>query len=145
MNSINQLPQLLIVDDEKALRLLLKEIFKKKFEVISLEGGKACLTFLKVNPLPKVVVLDLMMPDLSGMEVIKEIRANANWEDLAIIILSAKESSIDRIAALKAGADDFLVKPFNPEELTVRIETILRRINRNSWYTKENLNLMHFN
>ncbi len=145
MNSLNQLPQLLIVDDEKALRLLLKEIFKKKFEVISLEGGKACLNFLKANPLPKVIVLDLMMPDLSGMEVIKAIKANPDWEDIAIIILSAKESSTDRIAALQAGADDFLVKPFNPEELTVRIETILKRINKNTWYSKENLNLMHFN
>ena len=129
MNPRNKTKQpLLIVDDEKALRLLLGEFLKKQYDVVPLENGTACLAWLNNSTQPAAIVLDLMMPDIGGMEVIKTIRQNAAWNNIAIIVLSSKESSTDRIAALKAGADDFLVKPFNPEELMVRIQLRISRI-----------------
>jgi DNA-binding response OmpR family regulator len=118
----------LIVDDEKALRLLLGEFFKKQYNVVPLEGGRTCLDWLANPTKPAAIVLDLMMPDIIGMEVIQAIRKDASNNDIAIIVLSSKESSTDRISALKAGADDFLIKPFNPEELLVRIQLRIRRI-----------------
>jgi DNA-binding response OmpR family regulator len=113
---------ILIVDDEKALRLLLGEFLKKHYHVVSLADGQNCLQWLESNPAPAAIILDLMMPTIDGMDVIKTLRSNPDFNSIAIIVLSSKESSTDRIAALKAGADDFLIKPFNPEELMVRIQ-----------------------
>ena len=113
---------ILIVDDEKALRLLLGEFLKKHYHVVSLADGQTCLQWLESNTPPAAIILDLMMPTINGMEVIKTLRSNPDLNSIAIIVLSSKESSTDRIAALKAGADDFLIKPFNPEELMVRIQ-----------------------
>jgi len=129
MSPFNKTKQtILVVDDEKALRLLLGEFFKKQYEVVPLENGNACLAWLANSDTPAAIILDLMMPDINGMDVIKWIRQNPECNNIAIIVLSSKESSTDRIAALKAGADDFLVKPFNPEELLVRIQLRIKRI-----------------
>lgn len=125
--SKSKLPILLIVDDEPALRLLLNEFFKKQFTIIALEGGKACLQYLEDREEPQVLIIDLNMPDLSGIEVIKRLRSNPKWDRLAVIVLSSAESSKDRITCLRAGADDFVIKPFNPAELDARVHAILRR------------------
>lgn len=121
---------LIILDDEPALRLILKEYFKSSFNVVVLEDGSSLLKFLKQNPLPSVIVVDLAMPDMSGLDVIKEIRGNGHYDSLAIIVLSGKTESKERVECLNAGADDFMIKPFNPEELRARIHAILRRINK---------------
>ena len=121
-----KLPTLLIVDDEPAIRLLLNEFLQRKFRITTLNGGFACLQHLQETE-PDVLIIDLNMPDISGLEVIRRIRANSSWNRIAIIVLSAEESSKDRISCLRAGADDYIVKPFNPQELDARIEAILRR------------------
>ena len=122
---------LIILDDEPALRLLLKEYFKSSFNVVVLEDGNSLLKFLiKQDTLPSVIIVDLAMPDMSGLDVIKEIRGNSYYDSLAIIVLSGKTESRERVECLNAGADDFMIKPFNPEELRARIQAILRRINR---------------
>ena len=69
------------------------------------------------------------MPDMSGIDVIKAVRASAMHKEAPIIVLSSKESSTDRIECLRTGADDYMVKPFNPDELDARIGAILRRLN----------------
>ncbi|MBX7124695.1 MAG: response regulator transcription factor [Cyclobacteriaceae bacterium] len=120
-------PEILVVDDEPALRLLLQEFFKRDFRVVPLKDGTETLQWLIKNELPTLAIIDLMMPGLSGLELIKTIRAKREWDELSIVVLSAKESSIDRVNALNAGADDFVVKPFNPEELRARINSVLRR------------------
>ena len=121
---------LVIIDDEPALRLILKEYFKTTFNVFVLENGNALLEFLENNPLPSAIVIDLLMPDMSGLEVIRKIKSHDKYEALAIIVLSGKTESKERIDCLNEGADDFMIKPFNPEELRARINAILRRINR---------------
>lgn len=120
-------PEILVVDDEPALRLLLQEFFKRDFRVVPLKDGTETLQWLIKNELPTLAIIDLMMPGLSGLELIKTIRAKREWDELSIVVLSAKESSIDRVNALNAGADDFVVNPFNPEELRARINSVLRR------------------
>jgi DNA-binding response OmpR family regulator len=75
-----------------------------------------------------VIVMDLNMPGMDGLQTVKRIRQNPLWNKIAIIMLSGAENSATRIECLKAGADDFVVKPFNPEEIRVRIHAILRRI-----------------
>ena len=126
--SKNKMPILLIVDDEPALRLLLNQFFQKNFNIVTLEGGFACLKYLEEKDEPQVLIIDLNMPDMSGVDVIKKIRSNSKWDKLAILVLSSAESSKDRINCLNSGADDFVIKPFNPEELNARINAILRRI-----------------
>ncbi len=123
------LPTMLIVDDEPALRMLLKEFFKKKFNSVALEDGLACIPYLEKNTLPLLMILDLEMPGMGGLDVIKKVRGKSDWNSIIIVVLSSKESSKDRIACLRAGADDYIVKPFNPEELDARIQAILRRAN----------------
>lgn len=116
-----------IADDEPALRLLLNEVFQKNYQVVTLAGGKDCLEYVNRCE-PEVLITDLNMPDISGLETIKEIRKNPNFDRMAIIVLSGAESSLERIKCLDAGADDFMVKPFNPRELEARVKAIRRRI-----------------
>lgn len=123
-------PDMIIIDDEKALRLLLKEYFKDKFNVTPLQTGHGCMDYMYTNPLPKVAIIDLGLPDVSGLELITRLRKESKWDNLVIVVLSSREASTDRIAALRAGADDYLQKPFNPEELEVRISAIFRRMDR---------------
>jgi DNA-binding response OmpR family regulator len=119
---------LLIVDDEPAIRLLLKQFFGKKYTIVTHDNGKQAVEWLSgTNEIP-VMILDLNMPEMSGIEVIKHVRASAVHRTSPLIVLSSKESSADRIACLRAGADDYVVKPFNPEELDARIDAILRRV-----------------
>lgn len=128
----SQKPDMIIIDDEKALRLLLKEFFKDKFNVTTLQTGHGCMDHMYTNPVPKVAIIDLGLPDVSGLELITRLRKESKWDDMVIVVLSSREASTDRIAALRAGADDYLQKPFNPEELEVRIGAILRRIERHA-------------
>ncbi len=125
---MSSLKILLIVDDEPAIRLLLRQYFAGKFDVVMLDGGSQAMTWLLTHTEIPCIILDLNMPDMSGMDVIKAVRASVMYKDAPIIVLSSKESSADRIACLRSGADDFVVKPFNPEELEARIEALLRRI-----------------
>jgi DNA-binding response OmpR family regulator len=116
-----------IVDDEPALRLLLNEYFHKHYTVITLSNGKECLEFV-YRAEPEILVIDLNMPDMTGLEVIEVIRKKRVFDRMAIVVLSGEESSLERIKCLEAGADDFVVKPFNPRELHARINSIRRRI-----------------
>jgi DNA-binding response OmpR family regulator len=119
---------LLMVDDEPTLPRLLSEFFKNEFETAGASNGEECLQRLENGLTPDVIILDLNMPGLDGLQTVNRIRQNPSWKRIAIIMLSATENSTTRIACLKAGADDFVVKPFNPEEIRVRIHAILRRI-----------------
>lgn len=119
---------LLIIDDEPAIRLLLKQFFQKKYEVILLDDGIQAMDWLGSHTETPVMILDLNMPVMNGAEVIKKVRASDRHRSAPIIVLSAKESSADRISCLQNGADDYVVKPFNPEEVDARIDAILRRL-----------------
>ncbi|MGL5694960.1 MAG: response regulator transcription factor [Peptostreptococcaceae bacterium] len=115
---------ILVVDDEKDIRDLL-EIYLKNdgYDVIKASDGNEAIKIMN-NQNIDLLVLDIMMPGMSGLEVCKIIRENKNTP---ILMLSAKSEDIDKIQGIMTGADDYMTKPFNPLELTVRVKALLRR------------------
>lgn len=116
----------LIIDDEPVMRKLLEQILKSKYHVDTQENGREALDWMYSGNIPDLVVADLNMPELNGFEFIQRVRESGFFADLPLIVLSGEESSSERIRCLKLGANDYLIKPFNPEELALRIENLLR-------------------
>ncbi|MBI3738733.1 MAG: response regulator transcription factor [Chloroflexi bacterium] len=116
---------ILLVDDEPSiLQLARMYLERESFRVQEAKDGEAALD--AVNRLhPALVVLDVMLPKLDGFEVCKRLRAANN--DVAILMLTARDEDVDKIIGLELGADDYLTKPFNPRELVARVKAILRR------------------
>jgi len=118
------LPRILVIDDELAIRRFLKTVLSNEgFSLHEAEGGHAGLA-AAATVRPDVILLDLGLPDLDGIEVIRRIR---EWSQVAIIVLSVREHEDDKVSALNAGADDYLTKPFGVGELLARIRAALRR------------------
>lgn len=115
---------ILVVDDERKIRELVRSYLEADgYSVVIAETGQGALE-LAMRAHPDVIVLDLMLPDLSGEEVTRSLRETS---DVPILMLTAKATEDDRVTGLRLGADDYLVKPFSPRELAARIEAILRR------------------
>jgi len=115
---------ILVVEDEDAISSFVAAYLRKDgFDVLATASGRDALSFVRSRQ-PSLVILDLMLPDLDGMEVCRRIRENS---DLPILMLTARDDDLDKIAGLDAGADDYLTKPFNPRELVARVHAILRR------------------
>ncbi|HYG15774.1 MAG TPA: response regulator [Bacteroidia bacterium] len=119
---------LLAVDDEKSILMIINFVFGKKYEVVQKINAKEALEWMQQGNIPDVIIADMNMPELSGLEFIQQIRSSGFFRDIPLVMLSGNESTADKIKCLKAGADDYMVKPFNPEELEARIENIFRRI-----------------
>jgi len=118
--------QVLIVDDEHAVRNALRRAFTLAgYDVALAEDGRRALSALAQSP-PDAVVLDVLMPGLDGLEVCRRMRAAGNRTP--VLMLTARETVADRVAGLDAGADDYLVKPFDLEELLARMRALLRRL-----------------
>jgi two-component system KDP operon response regulator KdpE len=114
---------ILVIDDEpQILRALRTILLEKKFRVTTASRGEEGLTLAAANP-PDLVILDLVLPDMSGIEVVSQLRA---WTQVPIIVLSVRDSEQDKVSALDRGADDYLTKPFGIEELLARIRVALR-------------------
>ncbi|MES2381647.1 MAG: response regulator transcription factor [Bacteroidota bacterium] len=122
---------ILALDDELSILKILDFYFGKNYNVVSKSNGKVALEWMQQGQLPDIIIADVNMPDMNGLEFIAQIRASGFFRDIPLIMLSGNEGTADKIKCLKAGADDYLVKPFNPEELEARIENILRRIRKN--------------
>lgn len=117
----------LLIDDDVRLAALLKEyLTKADIDVLHAEDGERGLAALR-RAMFDVVLLDLMLPGLDGLEVCRRIRATPDWSGTAVLMLTAKGDDVDRIVGLEIGADDYLPKPFNPRELLARIRAVLRR------------------
>ena len=118
-------PLVLVVDDEAMVRDALERALRLEgFAVATASGGREALAEVALRP-PAVMVLDVTMPDLDGVSVLRRMRADGL--DMPVCILSARDDVEDRVAGLQAGADDYLVKPFALEELTARLNALLRR------------------
>ena len=117
--------RVLIVDDEpRILKFLDLKLKASGYEVLTANNGLEALTMVQAEE-PDLLVLDVIMPGMDGFETLKQVRA---LSAMPVIILSAKESNVDKIKGLKLGADDYLAKPFNPDELVARIEAVRRRL-----------------
>jgi two-component system, OmpR family, KDP operon response regulator KdpE len=124
MATDTHLPRILIVDDEPAIQRFLKTALSSgEFSLEQAENGHAAL-LAAVTAKPDVILLDLGLPDIDGVEVIESIR---QWSQVPIIVLSVRDRETDKVRALDAGADDYLTKPFGVGELLARIRVMLRR------------------
>ncbi|MHB1843288.1 MAG: response regulator [Deltaproteobacteria bacterium] len=117
--------RILVVDDEKDLRSLLEyNLTQSGFQIETAEDGRTALAKLKSGA-PDLVVLDLLLPDISGTEVLKAIKRSER--PIPVLLLTAKGEEVDRLVGFELGADDYVVKPFSVRELILRIRAILRR------------------
>ncbi len=119
--------KILVIDDERTIRLLLENFLSKSYEVIAKEDGKEALGWLEGN-LPDLIICDIDMPVMGGYEFLERVRNGGFTKHIPVVMLSAKENSGDRIKCYKLKAQDFLVKPFNPEELSELIKKNLEPI-----------------
>jgi two-component system phosphate regulon response regulator PhoB len=119
---------LLLVDDDPDILGLLKSQFRDEpFEVLTAADGESALNIVRAQK-PDLVVLDINMPGLSGLEICRALKADKNTREIPIIMLSARNQEIDRVLGLEFGADDYVTKPFNTQELILRIHSVLRRV-----------------
>ena len=119
--------RIFIVEDEPDLRDTLSFNFENEgFKVSSFPDGEKCLTSVKKNK-PDLVILDLMLPGINGLDVCREIRSEEENNDVSIIMLTAKGEEIDRIVGFELGADDYVTKPFSVRELILRVKVLLKK------------------
>ena len=120
--------KILIVEDEPDIRKLVNyNLAQERFKVLEAEDGEQGLQIVQRDK-PDLVILDLMLPGLSGMELCKILRERSETERLPVLMLTAKAGEADRVVGLEMGADDYLTKPFSPRELVARVRAILRRM-----------------
>jgi len=122
--------KILAIDDEKSIRFIIENTFNKDFEVATLNNGMDALFYLQSGNLPDIIICDVEMPVLNGFEFIRRIRESGFFEEIPLIMLSGKEESADKIKCFEMGADDYVLKPFNPRELIARIKRRLDTIDR---------------
>ena len=120
---------ILIVEDEKDIVKMLEYNLKKEsFKTLVSRDGEAALV-LAVKEHPDLIILDLMLPGMDGLEVCKALKSERTTARIPVIILTAKSQESDKIVGLELGADDYVTKPFSPRELVARIKAVLRRVN----------------
>lgn len=120
-------PLVLIVEDEADILTLLKyNLEKEGFRVATASDGEEAL-LAAGEQTPHIVLLDWMLPLMSGLEVCRQLRRNAKTRDIPIIMLTARGEEGDRVRGLNSGADDYITKPFSPTELVARMRAVLRR------------------
>ena len=128
--------KILVVEDEKEIVKLLKyNLEKAGYELVVAQDGESGLALFKKSK-PDLVILDLMLPKMDGLEVCKQIRRDSKTP---IIMLTAKREEMDRVLGLELGADDYLTKPFSVRELAARIKTVLRRVKDAGDGSRENI------
>jgi len=120
--------KILIVEDDLYMQAILKEFLSATYEIQISQDGMEALAFMQSGNVPDLIISDLNTPKLNGLELITQIKVSDFFKSIPIIILSGEDSSEKRIKCLDSGADDFIVKPFNPAELEARIRVVLRRI-----------------
>lgn len=121
--------KILVAEDEQdVLNLVATNLKGAGYQVLKAEDGESALEQTR-NALPSLVILDLMLPGMSGLEVCRVLKAESATRGIPILMLTAKAEEVDRIVGLELGADDYVTKPFSPRELVLRVRSILRRFN----------------
>ena len=124
---MSKTPSVLIADDEPNILLSLQFLMKKTgYEVRTAKDGEEALAEI-VRAAPDLVLLDVMMPKIDGFSVCERIRANPEWNDVRIIMLTARGRDIEREKGLALGADDYITKPFSTKDAVARVEAVLAR------------------
>lgn len=120
--------RILVVDDEPDISALVAyQLARESYRVRTAASGTEALTAIE-REVPDLVILDLMLPGMSGLEVLAEIRRREEVASLPVILLTARREEVDRVEGFRRGADDYVAKPFSPQELVLRVAAVLRRV-----------------
>ena len=122
------MPKVLIADDEPHIRLLMEQTLEdledEGLEIFTVENGVEALESIKENK-PDMVFLDVMMPKMNGFEVCSEVKNNLKIPDIYIVLLTAKGQEMDKLKGMESGADMYMTKPFNPDDIVKKVREIL--------------------
>jgi len=120
-------PSVLVVEDDVHIAHVLSFILERQgYRVTHVADGRAAVQHVMAEPAPDLVLLDVMLPYVDGFEIVGLIRAQAGWEAVPVLMLTAKNTERDTVRALDAGANDFIIKPFQPQELLARLRRFLK-------------------
>lgn len=129
----------LIVEDDPFIRKVLRHTLKTDFEVTTQPNGLEAMSWLDQGNPVDIVLTDLQMPHLNGLELIQLIRASSLFQTLPVIVLSSVSDSATRVSCLEQGADDYMTKPFNPIEVKAKILALMRRSAKNNTSPKSSI------
>ncbi len=120
-------PSIMIIEDDRIISGLLQHILARRgYQIhVALDGRMATAMIEEIEP-PHLILLDVMLPFVDGFELLKQIRSKPNWTELPIIMLTSKAQEKNIVRALEAGANDYIVKPFQPEELVARVRRFVK-------------------
>lgn len=118
--------KILIIDDKEAIAKVIANYFRKEYECLYFENPLKAIQWLENNSIPDLIVSDLRMPFMTGEEFLAYVKENELFKTIPVVILSSDDNSNNRVKLLENGAEDFILKPFNPMELKVRLKKILR-------------------
>ena len=121
------LQKVIIIEDDLAIKTLLCAVLEYSFEVSAFDNGLDALSEMQKGMIPDIIISDLNTPEINGYDLLVQLKSSNYFNASPVIILSGEEGSDTRIKCLEAGADDYILKPFNPRELEVRINVILKR------------------
>jgi len=121
------LNRIVFVEDDPSVQTVVRRYLAKNYDVLAFNNCMEALSFLQGGDLPDIIVTDLSTPVLNGFDFLTQLKSSGFFNSIPVIILSGEESTDTRIKCLEAGADDYVVKPFNPRELQARINVILKR------------------
>ncbi|TWI04575.1 response regulator receiver domain-containing protein [Luteimonas cucumeris] len=125
---MSEAAKVLVIEDEEDIALIVRFLLERQgFVVEHVADGRAGLERIESGPAPDLVLMDYMLPFRDGMELVERLRAQAGWSSVPVLMLTAKARETDIVRALEIGADDYVTKPFQPEELLARIRRLLRR------------------
>ncbi|MBW4486242.1 MAG: response regulator transcription factor [Trichocoleus desertorum ATA4-8-CV12] len=128
--SVGDHKRLLLIDDDPNLILLVKDYLEfRGYEVVTAENGREALEILEQD-IPDMIICDVMMPEMDGYSLVKHVREDSRTSWIPVLFLSAKGQSQDRVKGLNTGADVYMVKPFEPEELVAQVESSLKQASR---------------
>lgn len=128
MNADNSiLPKLFIIEDDPSIQMVLSKFLSKSFELNVFGSAVDALSFLHQGSIPDIIISDLNIPEISGLELLKQVKSSSFFKDVPVVMLSGEDNSETRIRCYEAGAEDYIVKPFSPKELEVRLKLILKR------------------
>lgn len=125
---MSETQQILVIEDEEDVAFIIRFLLERHgFQVEHVADGRAALHRITTGACPALTLMDLMLPFHDGLELVERLRQQPGWEQVPVLMLTAKTREADVVRALELGADDYVTKPFQPEELLARIRRLLRR------------------
>lgn len=118
--------KIVIIDDKQTIAKIVAVYLAEDYEVEYFENPEPCIEMLEQGFRPDLIITDIMMPKMRGDEFLSFLKGNESYRDIPVIMLSGEDSSSERVRLLEEGAEDYIVKPFNPMELKIRVTKILR-------------------